>query len=103
MIVTVFARILYKLFAPKKKTADEVDARFEAGAAGYRAEHGVVLNWRKSIVDALKAIGIADSFDDRRDLWAEFGLDGEYTGSAEQNLKLIDVLREQVAFGDFAR
>lgn len=101
--MSIFAKILYKLFAPKKKTTEEVDARFQQGADAYMAEHGVVLNWKKSIVDALKAIDLADSKDDRRDLWNEFGLEGEYEGTAEQNQRLIDEVREQVALGDFAR
>jgi hypothetical protein len=102
-VASIFARILHRLFAPKKKTKQEVDAIFQEHADAYQAKHGQSLNWQESIVDAMKALGLDPSFEARRDLWNEFRLDGEFEGSAAQNRRLIDELREQVALGDFAR
>ncbi len=99
MIVSVLARLLHRLFAPKKKTSEQVDAILREKAAEYKAEHGVDLDPFSSIIDTMKALGDDPSFESRRDLWNEFGLDGEFTGTAEQNRKLIDVFREQVALG----
>ena len=101
-VASIFARILHRLFAPKKKTAEQVDAIFRERMQEYSLEHSVTLD-PDSIVDAMKALGLDPSLEARRDLWNEFRLDGEFTGAADQNRKLMAELREQVALGDFAR
>lgn len=45
------------------------------------------LNWRTSIVDLLKLIGVDPSFENRKELAGELG-DTDYSGSAEENLWL---------------
>ena len=45
------------------------------------------LNWRTSIVDLMKLIGLDASYAERKELAAEFGR-GDYEGSAEDNIWL---------------
>jgi hypothetical protein len=47
--------------------------------------HG--LNWRSSIVDLMKLIGVDSSFGSRKDLAQELG-NADYSGSAEDNILL---------------
>ncbi|MFM7348022.1 MAG: DUF3597 family protein [Erythrobacter sp.] len=44
-------------------------------------------NWKTSIVDLMKMVGVDPSFDNRKDLADELGLE-KYTGTAEQNIAL---------------
>ncbi|MFM5885470.1 MAG: DUF3597 domain-containing protein [Novosphingobium sp.] len=45
------------------------------------------LNWRTSIVDLMKLVGIDASYDNRKDLAHELG-NADYAGSAEDNITL---------------
>ena len=45
------------------------------------------LNWRTSIVDLMKLIGLDASYDERKELATELGR-GDYSGSAEDNIWL---------------
>ena len=47
-----------------------------------------------SIVDYLKSIGIDSSFDNRKKLAKEYGI-SNYTGTAEQNTKLLNLMRDK--------
>ena len=68
-------------------------ANLEALAAGHD------LNWKSSIVDLMKLLGIDASFDNRKELATELG-DTNYSGSAEDNIALHKaVLRELAANG----
>ncbi len=46
------------------------------------------LNWRSSIVDLMKLVGIDSSLDNRKALARELGYTGELDGSAEMNIWL---------------
>ena len=46
-------------------------------------------NWRTSIVDLLKLLGLDSSLDARKELAGELGVDAGPHGSAEQNMALI--------------
>lgn len=54
------------------------------------------LNWRSSIVDLLKLVGIDSSYDNRKELAAELGNAG-YTGSAEDNIALHKQVMQALA------
>lgn len=45
------------------------------------------LNWRSSIVDLMKLVGIDPSFENRKELAHELG-DTDYSGKAEENIAL---------------
>lgn len=45
------------------------------------------LNWRTSVVDLLKLVGVDPSFENRKDLAQEMG-DTDYSGKAEENIAL---------------
>ena len=47
-----------------------------------------------SIVDYLKSVGIDSSFDNRKKLAKEYGI-SNYTGTAEQNTKLLNLMRDK--------
>ncbi len=61
---------------------------------------GKDLNWRSSIVDLMKLVGMESSLQERKDLAMELGYPGELEGSAEMNIWLHKaVMRELAANG----
>lgn len=61
---------------------------------------GTELNWRTSIVDLMKLLGMDASLQERKDLAMELGYTGELVGSAEMNIWLHKaVMRELAANG----
>lgn len=54
------------------------------------------LNWRSSIVDLMKLLGIDSSYANRSELAAELGISG-YEGSAEQNIALQKAVMKELA------
>ena len=67
--------------APAPISEIDVEARLDdmPGAAG--------LNWRSSIVDLLKLVGLDASYENRKELATELG-DADYSGKAEENIWL---------------
>jgi Domain of unknown function (DUF3597) len=64
------------------------------------ANDGRDLNWRSSIVDLMKMLGMESSLQERKDLAMELGYTGELEGSAEMNIWLHKaVMRELAANG----
>jgi hypothetical protein len=58
------------------------------------------LNWRTSIVDLMKLLGMDSSLDNRKELATELGYSGEKDGSAEMNIWLHkEVMRQLAANG----
>ena len=55
------------------------------------------LNWRTSIVDLMKLLGIDSSLDNRKELARELGYTGELNGSAEMNIWLHKATLKQLA------
>ncbi len=62
----------------------EVDVMANLAAMG----EGKDLNWRSSIVDLMKLLGIDSSLDNRKELARELGYTGDLEGSAEMNIWL---------------
>ncbi len=82
--------------APVSVAISDVDviAHLEEMAAGKN------LNWRSSIVDLMKLVGMESSLQERKDLAMELGYTGELEGSAEMNIWLHKaVMRELAANG----
>lgn len=80
--------------APVAVSEVDVIANLEEMAAGKD------LNWRTSIVDLMKLIGMDASLQERKDLAMELGYTGELEGSAEMNIWLHKaVMRELAANG----
>ena len=76
----------------------EVDV--EAILSAEAAKAGQDLNWRTSIVDLMKLLGIDSSLANRKELAQELGYTGELDGSAEMNIWLHKaVMRELAANG----
>jgi len=64
------------------------------------ASAGQPLNWRTSIVDLMKLVGIDASLDNRKALARELGYSGDFTGTADQNIWLHrEVMRQLAANG----
>ncbi len=58
------------------------------------------LNWRTSIVDLMKLLGMDSSLDNRKELATELGYTGAKDGSAEMNIWLHkEVMRQLAANG----
>lgn len=82
--------------APAPISDVDVDAILSAEAA----KAGQDLNWRTSIVDLMKLLGIDSSLANRKELATELGYTGELDGSAEMNIWLHKaVMRELAANG----
>ncbi|HYD05707.1 MAG TPA: DUF3597 domain-containing protein [Reyranella sp.] len=59
--------------------------------------HGKALNWRTSIVDLMKLLGIDSSLDNRKELARELGYTGDLDGSAEMNIWLHKKTMQELA------
>ena len=57
------------------------------------------LNWKTSIVDLMKLIGMDSSLANRQQLATELGYEGEKNGSAEMNMWLQDKVMERIRTG----
>jgi Domain of unknown function (DUF3597) len=82
--------------APASVAISDVDvvAHLEEMGAGKN------LNWRTSIVDLMKLVGMESSLQERKDLAMELGYTGSLEGSAEMNIWLHKaVMRELAANG----
>lgn len=76
------------------------DIDVEAILSAQAATAGQDLNWRSSIVDLMKLVGIDPSLSNRQELAKELGYTGELGGSAEMNIWLHKaVMRELAANG----
>ena len=76
----------------------EVDV--EAILSGLAAKSDQKLNWRTSIVDLMKLLGLDSSLTERKGLAQELGYTGALDGSAEMNIWLHkQVMRELAANG----
>jgi len=54
------------------------------------------LNWRTSIVDLMKLIGLDSSLENRKELATELGYSGEKDGSAEMNIWLHKAVMQEL-------
>jgi hypothetical protein len=61
------------------------------------ANDGRNLNWRTSIVDLMKMVGMDASLQERKDLAMELGYTGELEGSAEMNIWLHKAVMRELA------
>jgi hypothetical protein len=81
--------------APAQPAVD-VEAALEKMAA----ESGQKLNWRTSIVDLMKLVGMDSSFENRKELARELGYTGDPGDSAAMNIWLHKrVMKELAAHG----
>jgi 3-oxoacyl-ACP reductase-like protein len=74
---------------------DEVDV--EKILSETAANSGSTLNWRSSIVDLMKLLGIDSSLDNRKELATELGYTGALDGSAEMNIWLHKAVMRELA------
>ncbi len=54
------------------------------------------LNWRTSIVDLMKLVGLDPSYENRKELANELG-DNDYSGKAEENIALHQHVMDKLA------
>ncbi|BBE35144.1 hypothetical protein SmB9_28020 [Sphingosinicella microcystinivorans] len=73
----------------------EVDV--EAILSELASENGQKLNWRTSIVDLMKLVGMDSSLAERKELAQELGYTGELNGSAEMNIWLHKAVMRELA------
>ncbi|MCK9543400.1 MAG: DUF3597 domain-containing protein [Novosphingobium sp.] len=84
--------------APVPQAISEVDV--EVILNDLAAKSAQTLNWRTSIVDLMKLLGLDSSLAERKGLAQEFGYSGALDGSAEMNIWLHkQVMRELAANG----
>jgi len=72
--------------APSAAPMQEVDV--DAILSGMQASAGQPLNWRSSIVDLLKLLGLDSSLQSRKELAAELHYTGDTNDSAAMNIWL---------------
>jgi 3-oxoacyl-ACP reductase-like protein len=79
--------------APVAISEVDVMANLEA----IEKDKGVDLNWRTSIVDLMKLLGLDSSLSNREELAKELGYTGELDGSAEMNIWLHKAVMRELA------
>jgi len=82
--------------APAAPKVIDADAALEKIAA---SKGNPDLNWKTSIVDLMKLIGMDSSLDNRKELATELGYEGEKNGSADMNMWLHDRVMERIRTG----
>jgi len=81
--------------APAQAPAAQPQVNVEQVLEQRAASAGQPLNWRTSIVDLMKLLGLDPSLSNRKELATELGYSGAKDGSAEMNTWLIKaVMRE---------
>lgn len=76
------------------------EAEIDAALAKIAQERGAIdLNWRESITDLLVLLGIPNMFHARGLLYNELGGAGAYSGTAKQNVWMIQQVRLRFAEG----
>ncbi|MCB2064172.1 MAG: DUF3597 domain-containing protein [Novosphingobium sp.] len=102
---TIFGKKAQAAEAPKPAVAPSTAAPAAAPAsvsevdveASLSAMSGAdKLNWRTSIVDLFKLLGIDSSYDNRKELAQELGRT-DYSGSAEDNIWLLKATMQELA------
>lgn len=102
--MSLFSTILEKLglkaaqaaAAPSAESAALVDVA--AQLDGRAAAHAEKLNWKESIVDLLKLLGIDSSLHARKELAAELGCPADLMGdSAKMNMWLHKTVMQKLA------
>jgi len=78
---------------PAPSAVSEVDVERNLGDMA----QGKDLNWRTSIVDLMKLLGIDSSLDNRKELARELGYTGDLDGSAEMNIWLHKATMRELA------
>lgn len=78
--------------APERAAISEVDVVARVSAIPGADS----LNWRTSIVDLMKLLNLDSSYDNRKELAAEVGIEG-YAGSAEDNIALHKAVMKKLA------
>lgn len=76
-------------------TGADANAILEAKAR----ERGGDLDWKHSVVDLMKLLGMDSSMDARKQLAGKLGYSGDTTDSAKMNMWLHDALMKTVAAG----
>jgi Domain of unknown function (DUF3597) len=83
-------------FAPAAAAISEVDV--VAKLEGMAASHAEKLNWKTSIVDMLKLLGLDSSLSSRKELAAELGCPADKMGdSAQMNMWLHKTVLQKLA------
>ena len=115
--MSLFSTILSKLGFAKEAVAQPLTQPAAAGAApaptaapaavsqvdvvakleGMAKANPEKLNWKVSIVDLMKLLGIDSSLENRKELAQELGYTGELNGSAEMNIWLHKATMKQLA------
>ena len=87
--------------APQAKPAAAATAvDIEAVLTQLQAKNPQKLNWRTSIVDLMKLVGLDSSLDNRKELARELGYSGDTSDSAAMNIWLHKrVMKELAANG----
>lgn len=77
---------------PPPVASSQTGVDVEAVLEGLKAKNGDNLNWRASIVDLMKLVGMDSSLQHRKDLAKELG----YTGNTEDSAAMNIWLHKQV-------
>lgn len=80
---------------PEVAAPQEVD--IEAVLVELDSSDGRDLNWRTSIVDLMKLVGLESSLAERKELAQELGYTGALDGSAEMNIWLHKRVMQELA------
>lgn len=83
--------------APKAAPAAASDADVAAILDAAVAKAGQKLDWRKSIVDLMKALGLDSSLSARKELATELGYSGDKSDSAAMNIWLHKQVLQKLA------
>ncbi|BCQ27690.1 DUF3597 domain-containing protein (plasmid) [Caballeronia sp. NK8] len=83
--------------APAQPAAPKQEVDVEAVLTQLQANHGEQLNWRTSIVDLMKLLGLDSSLSARKELASELHYSGNTEDSAAMNIWLHKQVMQKLA------
>lgn len=84
-MIDLLIAFLRRLFAPR---GESFDAWQDRRLARLAQEHPERLNYKESVVDLMKLLGMDSSLENRRRLAKQYGYQGVLAGTAEMNMFL---------------
>jgi len=82
---------------PAASAAPAAPVDVEAVLQGMAAQQSQKLNWRTSIVDLMKLVGLDSSLENRKELASELGYKGNSSDSSTMNVWLHKQVMQQLA------
>lgn len=96
--MTILSAILSLLHVTERASEPvDIAVTLDALAGAYEAQHGMLLDWRHSVVDLMRLLDIDSSLENRRELATELSYPGNIEATGAMNMWLHREIMRRVA------